>query len=94
LNLLNTQQLSAKRLMPFKHSILAQSAKQITPIFMANLSVIYCPGPDALIIFPVLTYSLNDNWDLNLVAQSFFIPENKQFKNEGNSLILRLKWGF
>ena len=94
LNLLNTQQLSAKRLMPFKHSVLAQSAKQITPIFMTNLSVIYCPGPDALIIFPVLTYSLNDNWDLNLVAQSFFIPAGKRFKNEGNSLILRLKWGF
>ncbi|MFM9948764.1 MAG: hypothetical protein ACKV1O_12565 [Saprospiraceae bacterium] len=94
LNLLNAQQLSAKRLMPFKHSVLAQTAKQITPIFMANLSVIYCPGPDALIIFPVLTYSLNDNWDLNLVAQSFFIPAGKRFKNEGNSLILRLKWGF
>lgn len=94
LNLLNNQQLSAKKLMPFKHSVLAQSAKQITPLFVANLSVIYCPGPDALIIFPVLTYSLNDNWDLNVVAQSFFIPAGMRFKNEGNSVILRLKWGF
>ena len=94
LNLLAAQQLSAKMLMPFKHSILAQSAKQITPLFTANLSLIYCPGPDALIVFPVLTYSLNDNWDLNLIAQSFFIPENKSFKNNGNQVILRLKWGF
>ncbi len=94
LDLLTAQQLSAKMLMPFKHAVLAQSAKQITPLFMANLSLIYCPGPDALIVFPVLTYSLNDNWDLNFVAQSFFIPENMRFKNEGNALILRLKWGF
>lgn len=94
INELATQRLSAKMLMPFKHAILTQTAKQISPLFTANLSLIYCPGPDALIIFPVLTYSLNDNWDLNLVAQSFFIPENKQFKNQGNSLILRLKWGF
>ncbi|NUO00127.1 MAG: hypothetical protein HUU01_05875 [Saprospiraceae bacterium] len=88
------QRLSAEMLMPFKHTVLIQVAKQLTPLFMANLSLIYCPGPDALIVFPVFSYSLNDNWDLNLVAQSFFIPVNKQLKNEGNSLILRIKWGF
>jgi hypothetical protein len=91
---LAAQQLSAKMLMPFKHSVLTQVSKQITPLFTANLSLIYCPGPDALIIFPVLTHSLSDNRDLDLVAQSFFIPEENRFKNRINSLILRLKWGF
>lgn len=91
---LSTQQLSAKMLMPFKYSLLAQSAKQITPLFTINLSLIYCPGPDALIIFPMLTYSLSDNWNLDIVAQSFFISKEKGLRNEGNSLILRLKWGF
>ncbi|MCW5925133.1 MAG: hypothetical protein KIS77_22645 [Saprospiraceae bacterium] len=91
---LATQQLSAKRLMPFRYSLLGQVAKSITPLFTANLSLIYCPGADAFITFPVLTYSLSDNWDANLVAQSFFAPAGGQFKNLGNALIFRLKWGF
>lgn len=94
LDQLATQQLSAKMLMPFRYSTLAQVVKQFNPLFSTNLSVIYCPGPDALIIFPVCAYSLSDNWDLNLVAQSIFIPENNKFKNRGNALILRIKWGF
>ncbi len=88
------QTLSAKQLMPYKYSVLAQTAHSFTPLFTANVNVIYCPGPDALILFPVLTYSLADNWDMDLVAQSFFIPEGKRFKNLGNALVLRVKWGF
>lgn len=91
---LATQQLSAKMLMPFKYSILGQVSKQITPLFTANLNLIYCPGADAFIAFPVLTYSVSDNWDVNVVAQSFFAPQDDKFKNRGNVLLLRLRWGF
>lgn len=91
---LAAQPRSAKMLMPFRYSILGQVVKQATPLLALNLSLIYCPGPDAFIAFPVLTYSLSDNWDLNLIAQSFFAPAGKKFKNQGNSVILRLKWGF
>lgn len=88
------QQLSAKMLMPFKYSTLVQVAKQVTPLFTANMSLIYCPGADALIVFPVLTYSVSDNWEANLVVQSFFAPEDDTFRNRGNALLFRLKWGF
>ena len=80
--------------MPFKYSILGQLTKQVTPLFAANLSLTYSPGANALILFPVLTYSVSDNWDVNLVAQSFFAPEEGAFKNRGNLLLFRLKWGF
>ena len=94
LNELATFQLSAKTLMPFKYSILGQVAKQVTPLFNMNVSVIYCPVVDAFIAYPVLTYSVSDNWDINLVIQSFFAPEEGTFKNQGNALFLRLKWSF
>ncbi len=94
LDSLMTWQLSAKTLMPFKYSILGQVAKQITPLFNMNVSLIWCPGVDAFIAYPVLTYSVSDNWDINLVAQSVFAPEEGNFKNQGNMLFLRLKWGF
>ena len=86
--------LSARTPMPFKYSILGQLTKQVTPLFAANLSLTYSPGANALILFPVLTYSVSDNWDVNLVAQSFFAPEEGAFKNRGNLLLFRLKWGF
>jgi len=91
---LSAQQLSAKMLMPFRYSVLGQVAKPITPLLAANMSLIYCPGANALILFPVLTYSLSDNWEANLVAQAFFAPENDTFKNRGNALFFRLKWAF
>lgn len=92
--LLANQPLSAKRLMPFRYTILVQGGKQVTPLFSANLSMIYSPGANALIIFPVLTYSVSDNWEANFVAQAFFSPEGDVFKNRGNALFFRLKWGF
>ena len=91
---LATWEFSAKTLMPFKYSVLGQVAKQITPLFNMNMSVIYCPVVDALIVFPVLTYSVSDNWDMDLVMQTFFAPQDDKFKNQGNMLFLRLKWGF
>lgn len=94
LALLAGQQRSAKTLMPFRYSILGQVVKQATPLLTFNLSLIYCPGPDALIFFPVVAYSLSDNWDINLIAQSFFAPTAHKFKNQGNSVLFRLKWGF
>ncbi|HRI60195.1 MAG TPA: hypothetical protein PK228_10745 [Saprospiraceae bacterium] len=94
LDQLATYQFSAKTPMPFKYSVLGQVTKQVTPLFTTNLSVTYCPGADALIIFPVLTYSVSDNWDVNLVVQSYFAPQDGTFKNRGNALIFRLKWGF
>lgn len=94
LDQLPVRQLSAKTPMPFKYSILGQVTRQVTPLFVANLSLIFCPGVNAFITFPMLTYSVSDNWDANLVAQSFFAPEDGHFKNRGNALFFRLKWGF
>jgi hypothetical protein len=94
LDRLTTQTLSPKMLMPYEYSILTQVAKQFTPLFTTTLSVIYGPGPHALIVFPVLTYSLSDNWDLNLVGQSLFDAGEEKFRNRGNLIMMRLKWGF
>lgn len=84
----------ARPLMPFKYSVWRQVAKSITPSFMANLNLVYCPGVHAFVLFPVLTYSVSDNWDANLVARPFFAPEDGHFKNRGNALFFRLKWSF
>jgi hypothetical protein len=91
---LTSRQLSPRLLMPYRLSFLALGSRQWTPLFTSQLNVIFSPPSRALILFPVLTWSVADNWDVDLVGQSFFLRENDVFGNQGNVLILRMKWGF
>ncbi|MDX2135709.1 MAG: hypothetical protein SFV52_13025 [Saprospiraceae bacterium] len=88
------QELSAKLLMPYRYNFLTQTSRQWTPLFYTQLNLVYSPGADAFLVFPVLTYSVANNWDADLVVQSFFAPLDGHFKNRGNALIFRLRWGF
>lgn len=91
---LTSRQLSPRLLMPYRLSFLAQGSKQWTPLFTSQLNVIFSPSSRALILFPVLTWSIAENWDVDLVGQSFFSRVNGVFGDQGNLLILRTKWGF
>jgi len=85
---------SAKNLMPFKHSILVQGMKTINPLLSSGLTVIYSPKVNCVIFIPSLAYSVSDNWSLDLLGQLFFAEQADEFKTAGNSIFLRLKWSF
>lgn len=87
--------LSPKALMPAKYNFLLQAMKQFSPASTGSLSVIYSPKLNMLIINPYISYSVVDNWDIDLTVQCFF-AENylKQFKPLGNSFNLRARWSF
>jgi hypothetical protein len=86
--------LSAKNIFPFKYTYFAQASYPFTPIFNGSLGVMYSPQSTALIFLPTLTYSLADNWVLDLIAQSFFAEQNNNFSALGTAGYLRLKWGW
>ncbi len=92
-NLLNFQ-LSARNLYPYKYSLLAQAAYPINPLLNSALIAVYSPGEaHALFLNPVLTYSLSQNWDLDLVGQIAFQKEEK-YKSPVQAGFLRIKWSF
>jgi len=86
--------LSAKNLLPFKHTFFAQISKSINPLITVNFSTMFSPTKKSLILFPTLTISLNDNWDLSFIAQSFFADSNNSYHSIANSIFMRLRWSY
>ncbi|MBK7873230.1 MAG: hypothetical protein IPJ74_22450 [Saprospiraceae bacterium] len=87
-------QLSAKNLYPFRHAIFTQISYPFTPLLNGGAAIIYSPVKShALFINPTLTYSLAQNWDLDLVGQLVF-NEAKNYTSPIQALFLRLKWSY
>ena len=86
--------LSAKNLMPFRHTLLVQSVKNINPLISMGISTIFSPTKKSLILFPVVSISLSENWDLSFIMQSFFSQSIQTYKSLGHSVYLRLRWNY
>lgn len=87
--------LSPKNLMPSRFTCLLQTAKSITPLLNGSLAFVYSPESNLLIAIPGLTYSVANNWDLDLTGQLFWAETDKGTINAlGKAVYLRLKWSF
>lgn len=86
--------LSAKNILPVKWAAAVTTSKEVTPLFSANLSVIYSPGVKLVLLLPGLKYSLATNLDVDLVWQSFFADVGGSFEGVAYNGFLRLKWSF
>jgi hypothetical protein len=80
-------------LMPTRWNFILSTRKEITPLFSANLSTLYAPGTNLLLILPGFRYSLSDNLDVDLIWQSFF-AELQKFEALNHRGFLRLKYSF
>lgn len=87
-------ELSARNLYPFKYSVLLQGGYPINPLFNGAVVIVYSPGEThAMFLNPFLTYSLAQNWDLDLVTQIFFQKEDA-YRSTLKAGFLRVKWSF
>ena len=87
-------QLSARNLYPYKYSLLTQWGYPINPLLNGAIILVYSPGDaHATFLNPVLTYSLSQNWDLDLVGQLFF-QKTEKYGSEVNAGFVRIKWSF
>ena len=90
-------ELSAKNLYPYKHSIFLQGSYPFTPLINAGLAIIYSPSKaHALFVNPTFTYSIAENWDIDLIGQIAFNEDNG-FKSPLQGLppvFLRVKYSF
>jgi len=90
---LNSIELSPKNLFPFKYTGIVNAVFTISPLSRATAAMVYSPGVNTLILTPGLSYSIADNWDLDLFLQSFF-TELQQFDHFSSNVFLRLKWSY
>ena len=86
--------LSPETLMPTKWNFIVTSAKEFTPLLSANMSLMYAPGTNLLIIFPTFQYNMATNLDVSLVWQSFFAEMNNRFDAVNHRCFIRMKWIF
>ena len=90
----SSEQLTAKSLMPTKYSYFVQVNKIFNPMISASMAVIYGQDMDILFLMPSVSYSIKENWDLNLTSQSFLLKSDNDFDNLGNNIFCRLRWSF
>ena len=89
-----TYKISPRNLYPYRYNLLLSASYQINPLLNSSLAIVYSPGKsNALFISPNLSYSIIENWDLDLVAQ-IMCWSDKAYKSPFQMLFLRLKWSF
>lgn len=87
-------QLTPQSLMPTKWNTALTLGKEFTPLLSANLTTIYSPGTNLLIILPSFKYNLATNLDFEIIWQSFFAEQAKSFVGITHRGFIRLKWSF
>lgn len=86
--------ISVKRLMPTRYTSMLMASKSLNPATSLSLLAMYAPGTNMAILFPTLTYSIKENWDIDAVAQAAFMEMNEEFKHGGSAVFLRVKRSF
>jgi len=97
--LFSNQTLSARSLIPFRHSALLMGSYQLHPLINSSLSLMSFPGSTALFINPGLTFSLTQGLDLSTIGQLFFMDKpggtgTTKYGALAKLVYVRLKWGF
>ncbi len=87
-------ELSAKNLYPYKWAFFGQANYPFTPLLNGGLAVIYSPvESQALFLNPVVTYSIKENWDLDLVGQVVF-DKTEKYGSSLQAVFLRVKYSY
>ncbi|MFT4644796.1 MAG: hypothetical protein ACI8ZX_001203 [Planctomycetota bacterium] len=90
---LYTQDLSAKNLMPTRYTFMGQASKAFGQAWNVNLTSVYGTGIHLWMVIPTVSYSIKENWDIDLTVQTFF-AQQRIYKNLGNSVNLRLRFSY
>ncbi|MDP4229666.1 MAG: hypothetical protein Q8916_04595 [Bacteroidota bacterium] len=93
-NILLGRTLSPKNLMPFRYTTYASISHSFSPLFSASIATIYSPKFKSFIFFPVFTYSLAEEIDADLVAQSYFNDVTGSYQSRANAFYLRIRVSF
>lgn len=92
-------QLSARNIFPTEWGFYGSASWQPHPLVNLNSGVIYGTTNNLVIWVPSVTYSIKENWDIDLVGQVFFSDRpvglgGARFGAAGAGVFGRLKWSY
>jgi len=86
---------TVRDLSPYPWSAFVQSSYQFSPLLFGGLAIMVYPGTNNLFINPMITYSVVQNLDLDVVGQLFFGDnQNGSYDAISKGLFARVKWSF
>ena len=88
------QQVNAKNLSFFRHTIFAMAAYPITPLINLAFLGMYSPTSNFVFMGPSFTLSMSDNFEISLNAQAFLSDIPKEQGGSGTYVFLRGRWSF
>ncbi len=87
-------ELSARNLYPYRHAIFLQGTYPITPLLNSGLAIIYSPVKvHPVFINPTITYSVKENWDLDLIGQ-IVLNNQENYTSPIQAIFLRTKFSY
>ncbi len=93
--LLQTEPLTARSLYPFRHNVLMQVSYPFSPLISVSSAFIYSlAGDHPLVWNPGLRMSLAENWDLDLICQSFSTLKGNPDRFSNQLFFLRFRWSY
>ena len=88
-------ELSADNLYPYRHAIFGQTSYPISPLLNAGAAIIYSPvSVHPLFINPSFTFSIANNWDLDLIGQIILNQQDGKYTSPIQAVFLRLKYSY
>lgn len=91
---LTSAPLSAKRLLPFHHGIVARGNKSLSPLASVSFTMLYSPYRSTLLLFPTVAYNIATNFDLDLTVQSLLADDDGVWAVQNNAVYLRIRWSY
>lgn len=88
------RQLSARNLFPSRWAMYGSVSGSPHPLLSLSAGAIYGLTNNLLILVPSTTYSIKENWDIDLLGQLFFSDGANGFASQGAGVYLRLKWSY
>lgn len=90
----NRNLISARQLMPWHWNFYGSAMKQITPPVSAGMALSWSPTKMSTIFLPTLNWSVSNDFDLDLISQSFFDNRSGTYNVVVNSIYLRMRGSF
>ncbi|RMG72231.1 MAG: hypothetical protein D6722_05705 [Bacteroidetes bacterium] len=76
-------------------TVIYSPAMAASPFFdPQSQSIHYATTRHLTAVIPTLTYSIRENWDLDLIGQVFLAEDQESYKHLASSVFLRLKWSY
>ena len=88
------QGVSVRSLFPSRWATVIVAQQQLSALSSGSIALIYSPNGDLLIASPTVTLSIAQDWDLDLIGQTFFATSQNTWGHLGTSAFLRLRYSY